>query len=165
LIEGKRGIRLWTDTFRTEWDAAVPVQDPIAQAIVAELKLHLGGDAITSRMLGAAVPVQGRIAEGIAKAVQLQLAPNAAQSVSARRTTNLEAHELYLRGRHHWAKRGRDEMLKAIDYFNAAIATDSSYALAYSGLADAYVWPDCLTICLRGKRTRRGKQRPSGRSA
>ena len=56
-------------------------------------------------------------------------------------TENIEAYDLYLLGRYHWNKRtvGYEEaLMTAIKYFEQAIALDPNYALAYSGLADAY---------------------------
>lgn len=47
-------------------------------------------------------------------------------------------HDLYLKGRYHWAKRTPDDLHKAVDYFNQAIAKDPNYAPAYVGLADSY---------------------------
>jgi tetratricopeptide (TPR) repeat protein len=43
-----------------------------------------------------------------------------------------------LKGRYYWSKRTGSDLATAISYFNQAIAKDPSYALAYSGLADAY---------------------------
>jgi tetratricopeptide (TPR) repeat protein len=51
---------------------------------------------------------------------------------------NKEAYELYLKGRFFWNKRTGADLLKGIEYFNAAIVKDSNYALAYVGLADSY---------------------------
>jgi tetratricopeptide (TPR) repeat protein len=58
-------------------------------------------------------------------------------------TNDLEAYQLYLRGRFFWNQRDnsqrREETLRsAISYFQAALQRDPNYALAYSGLADAY---------------------------
>ncbi len=50
-----------------------------------------------------------------------------------------EAHQLYLRGRYFWNKRTGADLKKSIGYFNQAIGKDPNYALAYAGLADAYV--------------------------
>ena len=52
--------------------------------------------------------------------------------------TNQEAHRLYLEGRFYWAKRTPDFDHKAITRFDEALRLDPNYALAYSGLADAY---------------------------
>jgi tetratricopeptide (TPR) repeat protein len=46
--------------------------------------------------------------------------------------------ENYLKGRYFWNLRGEAGYLKAIEYFQAAVAEDPKYAQAYAGLADAY---------------------------
>jgi serine/threonine-protein kinase len=60
------------------------------------------------------------------------------EPVPKRYTTNLLAYNLYLRGRYCWNKRTQAGIGEAIAYFEQAIAADPSYALAYTGLADAY---------------------------
>ena len=49
------------------------------------------------------------------------------------------AYEAYLLGRFHWNKRTRDGMVAATLAFKKAVALDSAYALAWTGLADTYV--------------------------
>ena len=53
-------------------------------------------------------------------------------------TQSVEAYNLYLLGRHHFHKRTEASLERAVAYFEQAIEHDSAYALAYSGLADAY---------------------------
>ena len=53
-------------------------------------------------------------------------------------TQSVEAYNLYLLGRHHFHKRTEASLERAVAYFEQAIEQDSGYALAYSGLADAY---------------------------
>lgn len=53
-------------------------------------------------------------------------------------TENSEAHDLYLQGRYFFEKRDSAGLKKAQQYFRRAIAADSSYTRAYTGLADAY---------------------------
>jgi tetratricopeptide (TPR) repeat protein len=60
------------------------------------------------------------------------------KQVTNQGTENPEAYELYLKGRYSWNKRTPSDNTTAISYFNQAIAKDPGYALAYSGLADAY---------------------------
>jgi tetratricopeptide (TPR) repeat protein len=60
-------------------------------------------------------------------------------AIAAKPTENTEAYQLYLRGRFFWNKRTGQNLNKAADYFSQAIAADPNYALAYVGLADAYV--------------------------
>jgi tetratricopeptide (TPR) repeat protein len=49
------------------------------------------------------------------------------------------AFEAYLKGRHHWNRRTGADIRKSIEYFETAIALDPDWALAHSGLAEAYV--------------------------
>lgn len=53
-------------------------------------------------------------------------------------TSNLEAYELYLKGRHHWHQRSPATLRAAVQYFEQSIKIDPLYALAYAGLADCY---------------------------
>ena len=53
-----------------------------------------------------------------------------------RSTDDPLAYDLYLRARHHWARRTPDSMRLAIEYLEAAIARDSTFARAWAGLAD-----------------------------
>lgn len=56
----------------------------------------------------------------------------------ARPIENLSAQNLYLQGRYHLNQRTEESLRKALDFFEKAIAEDSQFALAQSGLADAY---------------------------
>ena len=51
---------------------------------------------------------------------------------------NLEAYDLYLRGRYAWHQRTRAGLRQAIDYFSRSIELDPTYARAHAGLGDAY---------------------------
>ena len=53
-------------------------------------------------------------------------------------TRSFDAYNLYLLGRHHFHKRTEASLRRAMDCFRQAIERDPGYALAYSGLADAY---------------------------
>ena len=56
-------------------------------------------------------------------------------------TESSEAYQLYLRGRFYWNKRNPENLKRAIEYFDQAIEKDPGFALAFAGLADAYVVP------------------------
>lgn len=60
------------------------------------------------------------------------------QPLVRRTTDDPEAYRLYLRARYAWNKRDGQSVLRSIVLFNQAIETDPTFALAYSGLADAY---------------------------
>ena len=59
-------------------------------------------------------------------------------------TDNIEAYQLYMKGRYHALGLTRAETDKAIAYFQQAIELDRNYALPYLGLAKAYL-PMALT--------------------
>jgi tetratricopeptide (TPR) repeat protein len=55
-------------------------------------------------------------------------------------TANPEAYRFYLLGKFHWNKRSKADIYRAIDYYTQAVGADPTYAIAYSGLADAYAF-------------------------
>ncbi len=62
-------------------------------------------------------------------------------------TSDPEAYQLYLKGRYYWEKRTKENLDKARDYFEQAIARDPQYALAYVGMANYWsVVPDYSSI-------------------
>jgi eukaryotic-like serine/threonine-protein kinase len=85
------------------------------------------------------VALPQQIAGDIAEKLRSKLSTSEKQQVAKQDTQNPEAYELYLKGRYYWNKRTGPDLITAISYFNQAIAKDPGYALAYSGLADAYV--------------------------
>jgi len=82
--------------------------------------------------------VQDAISNRVAAALALQLGGDEKMRLTKRYTENVEAYGLYLKGRFHAAKLTPPEMQKGISYFQQAIEIDPSYALAYTGLAEAY---------------------------
>jgi eukaryotic-like serine/threonine-protein kinase len=84
------------------------------------------------------ISLQQQIAGDIAEKLRSDMNPSERQQVTNQGTRNIEAHELYLKGRYYWNKRTPSDLETAIAYFNQAIAKDPAYALAYAGLADVY---------------------------
>ncbi len=83
--------------------------------------------------------LQHQVANAVASEIRLELTPAEEADLARAPVVNTEAHELYLRGRYQWNRRGIEGVHKAIDYFKQAITVDPEYAEAYSGLADAYL--------------------------
>ena len=83
--------------------------------------------------------VQDAISEKVVAALKPRLTTAEGRRLAKHYTENVEAYQLYLRGRYHALKRTRPETQRAISYFEQAIAADPFYALAYVGLADAHV--------------------------
>ncbi len=78
----------------------------------------------------------------LCRAVARALRPEAAGGLGASRAASLtdspEAYRLYLKGRYHMGKLSEKDFRTAIGQFDQAIGLDPTFALAYSGLADAY---------------------------
>ncbi len=81
--------------------------------------------------------IQSEITREIARALETQLSPAEEQQVQRQPTEDLDAYRLYAQGRRQLDQRTEDGMRRAAEYFRQAIARDSSYALAWVGLADA----------------------------
>lgn len=82
--------------------------------------------------------LQDEISRSITETLRVQLSQEEKQLLTKRYTENAEAYQLYLLGRYHWNRRSHESLLQARDAFLRAIAIDPGYALAYTGLADAY---------------------------
>jgi TolB-like protein/class 3 adenylate cyclase len=103
-----------------------------AQLIDARSDTHLWAESY-ERDLTDVLTLQGEVATAIARAIQLEVAPSA--PLPAIRP---EAHEAYLKGYYFQMKRTRPDTLRAVSYFQEAIALDPASPLAYAALADEY---------------------------
>jgi serine/threonine protein kinase/tetratricopeptide (TPR) repeat protein len=83
--------------------------------------------------------IQDDIAQAIVKALEVKLLGGKKELLVKNYTDNSQAYNMFLQGRYFWNKRTLDDLKKAIDYFNQAVGLDPNYALAYAGLADAYI--------------------------
>ncbi|HSY65144.1 MAG TPA: protein kinase [Terriglobales bacterium] len=83
--------------------------------------------------------IEEQIANDISEGLRLRLSGEEKRRLTRDSTRNAEAYQLYLNGRFHWNKRTEEELNKAIEYFKQSIEKDPNYALAYVGLADAYL--------------------------
>src|SRR6201993_1434656 len=108
------------------------------QLIKAATNDHLWADTF-DRHLTDIFAVESEIAKTIAETLRAKLSGSEQNAIAARPTENTDAYQLYLRGRFFWNKRTGQNLNKAADYFKQAIAADPNYALAYVGLADAFV--------------------------
>jgi DNA-binding winged helix-turn-helix (wHTH) protein/Tfp pilus assembly protein PilF len=83
--------------------------------------------------------VQDAISERVAGALQLHLNTETRRDLMKRYTDSPRAYELYLQGRYHWNRLIPTEVRKSIEFYEQAIEVDPNYALAYTGIAVAYV--------------------------
>ncbi|NNF16133.1 MAG: tetratricopeptide repeat protein [Gammaproteobacteria bacterium] len=109
LIDVSTDRHLWSDTYDRDLHDIFAIQDEIANAIVAALKIALGTDQ------------QSAVTHEI---------PD---------TENLEAFELFLRGRALWQRRGPENIKNSIRLLEQATKLDPEFARAWSALAAAHV--------------------------
>ena len=106
----------------------------IAQLVNVADGYHLWSERY-DRELKDIFEVQDDIAGAIASRLKVALKGGQPATVKSG-TSNLEAYQLYLKGRTLFPRRGLD-VRRAAQCFERAVALDSQYALAWSGLADA----------------------------
>jgi len=82
--------------------------------------------------------VQSAISSEIVERLRAHLSPNEQQQIAKRETVNLQAYELFLKGRFYSDKGGTENRKKAVDFYQQAIAVDPQYALAYAELSRSY---------------------------
>jgi TolB-like protein/Tfp pilus assembly protein PilF len=108
------------------------------QLINALNDAHLWSE-IYDRKLTDIFGVESDIAKTIADTLQAKLTGAEKQLIAAQPTSDTTAYELYVKGRLLWSKRGGENLRQAIAFYEQAIARDPNYALAYAGMAEAYV--------------------------
>lgn len=85
------------------------------------------------------IQLQSDIARDVAGKLKAKITGEERDKIARSHTENIEANQLYLRGRYHWNKRTTNDIKKSIEFFQQAIDKDPTYALAYAALAEAYI--------------------------
>jgi adenylate cyclase len=106
----------------------------VAQLIDAETDQHLWAETY-DRQLTDIFAIQADVALHIAAALKAELSPDEKTRIHKEPTSDLQAYQLYLQGRHCFIRFTPEGMRKAIEYFERAIQRDPNYALAYAGVA------------------------------
>jgi Tfp pilus assembly protein PilF len=112
------GYHLWSETYDRTLEDIFAVQDDIAQSVVAELRTTLFGETDAKAEQYASVQVAAAV-KG--------------------RTTDPEAHRLFLQGRHFVDRLTREDSARGIGYLKQALEIDPEFALAWAALSRAYV--------------------------
>jgi serine/threonine protein kinase/tetratricopeptide (TPR) repeat protein len=84
--------------------------------------------------------IQDEIAGRVVSALKMKLGVTEKQRMEKKATSNLEAYDLYLLGRYLWTRRQSQDLPKVFELFQQALEKDPNYALAYSGMADYYLY-------------------------
>jgi len=110
LIDASDGAQIWTDTYDRTLRDIFAIQQEVARSVVA--------------------------------ALQITLVPQASERMIPRQSNNVAAYESWLRASYFvklfLISNREQDIQSAIRLYEAAIALDSAYALAYAGLAWAY---------------------------
>jgi serine/threonine protein kinase/Tfp pilus assembly protein PilF len=91
-----------------------------------------------TRKISDVAALQNEIVSDLSRKLRTQVTHQEKEMMTLGTTKNSEAYQLYLKGRFYWNQRTRENLLRSIDSFHQAIALDPNYALAYTGLANAY---------------------------
>jgi TolB-like protein/tetratricopeptide (TPR) repeat protein len=118
LVGVSGGFKLWSQSYDRSMDDIFAVQDDIAQSVVTELRASLFGGADENG---------GRSSVGMAVA-----------AAAKGRSTNPEAHRLFMRARYLLERSNRPDTTKAIEHLKSAIKLDPTCALAKAELGRAF---------------------------
>jgi serine/threonine protein kinase/Tfp pilus assembly protein PilF len=108
-----------------------------AQLINAADGFHLWAERY-DRTLQDVFAVQEEIASSIATALRVALTPAESQQLVHDRPNDVRAYDLYLKAREAYGHYTAESIREALELFREATGVDTSYALAWAGIADCY---------------------------
>jgi serine/threonine protein kinase/Flp pilus assembly protein TadD len=108
-----------------------------AELMDASNDRHIWGQQYNEKMSDL-LSIQESISQEIMNNLRSHLAGNDEKVVAKHYTDNVEAYQLYLKGRYNTEQFTQESVKTGIDYFQQAINKDPNYALAYAGIAEAY---------------------------
>jgi adenylate cyclase len=108
-----------------------------AQLIKVDDGYHLWSEQFEREMKDV-FAIQDEITHAILGKLRVTLAGLAGLSTAERHTKNIEAYQLYLKGRFHAESHTRDSLQQAVTEFSQAVEKQPDYARAYAGLVYAY---------------------------
>jgi len=110
-----------------------------AQLIDARADQHLWAETF-ERSSKDVLTLQGEMASAIARAIDVQLTPAEQSQLQSTQSVDPEAYDAYLKGRYFFNRPSDENLQKAIDRFEDALALNPNFVPALSGLSDAYLW-------------------------
>src|SRR5262245_7303336 len=100
------------------------------------------GDKNFERNLRDILALQSQIVLAIAQEIRIKITPQEQARLASTPAVDSKSYQLYLQGRSYFETRAPNDIKKGIECFKKAIANDPSFALAYVGLANAYILGD-----------------------
>ncbi len=110
-----------------------------AQLIDARADRHLWARSF-ERNSSDVLALQAELASAIAGEINVRLTPGEESRLATAPTVDPEAHDAYLRGRYFFNRPSDENLQTAIAQFEEAVRLSPTFAPAYSGLSDAYLW-------------------------
>ena len=110
-----------------------------SELIDARVDTHLWARSF-ERSSSDVLALQHELASAIAREIHVQLTPTEQSRLAAAPVVNPEAYDAYLKGRYFFNRPSDDNLKKAIAQFEEAVGLSPTYAPAFSGLSDAYLW-------------------------
>jgi TolB-like protein/DNA-binding SARP family transcriptional activator/tetratricopeptide (TPR) repeat protein len=133
LIDTRQGYQIWARSWDRGGSDVLAMQGEVATGVLSALR---STPTVAGVSAGSGSPGAAPIAVSSAAASS---AATWADSISAAPpAVELEAYNLYLKGRYYWHQRTRESLTKAAEAFTGAAALSPDCAESYSGIADAY---------------------------
>ncbi len=88
--------------------------------------------------LGDVLGLQAQIARAVVDEIKITLTPQEHVRLTRPRNVNAAAHDAYLKGRFEWYRLTEPNLRASIAFMQDALLVDPNYALAWTGLGDAY---------------------------
>jgi serine/threonine-protein kinase len=108
-----------------------------AQLIDTETGVYLWSETF-DRQMEDVFQIQEEIARAIV-GIHVKMTGGQESAMAMRNPTGVNSYDYYLKGRYHWHRRTPQDLSRSVSYFEAALDADPNSALAYAGVADAYV--------------------------
>ena len=83
--------------------------------------------------------IQTEVAQKVTEVLKVKLLAGGSPNATLAGTDNLEAYDLYLRGRHFWNQRTGADLQRAVGLFQQATERDPKFAAAYAGLGASHL--------------------------
>jgi tetratricopeptide (TPR) repeat protein len=110
----------------------------VAQLIDARTDEHRWAETY-DRDLGDIFAIQSDVANRVARALEARLTTGARARLAQRPTTDMDAYDLYLRGRFAWNRRTAEALQESVRLLRRATELDPGYAVAWAALADSHI--------------------------
>ena len=129
LVDARSDRHMWAETYERELEDIFAIQTEVADRIASALELTLLSESSTPPVAPPAAAASAIPTSGAA----VSEPPESAS------TSDLEAYDLYLRGRYLWNRRSPADLAESVSYLRAAIGRDPDFVRARPALAEAYV--------------------------